>query len=575
MQHGQWITKKNIIYLIIIFSLFCLPAYSAVPVLLPGSAQPGLVTSNYLPAKHVISPKTLQPITPPEEKPPSLSPEAAKIKFKLTKIILEGNHVYSNKELESLYQDKINTTINIPQLQQIVESITAYYRNNGYILSRAILPPQHVSHGVVQVRVIEGYIDKVKVTGTTRGSERILMDYGNKIAQSRPLQLEDLEYYLLLANELPGVSAKAVFEASKTTPAATDITLIVEEQPFNTNVSYDDYGTLYIGPHQVTAMGATNSYLRSGDTLRVTYLNTPRENELRYLDVTYQTPVGAHGFMLTLEGNRSLTNPGFTLEPLFNNGKSNNYFLNAQYPVILSRSQFLTLDGGFTYSDSIVYELHQLLYQDYIRSLRAGGTYNFADSYNGVNNFTLHIEQGLNMWGASDNPQSTTTSRPFADGIFTKWTAQYSRLQPLFSSPFSLYLFAGGQTTNKPLLVYEQFNFGGSIIGRGYDPAELLGDKGVAGSTELRWDFASFKQLRSLQFYTYYDIGKIWNIENVPGTPKNQSASSTGFGTRFSFTKYINGNLMYTQVLTKPIASEALIGRGFAPKIYFSVVAAV
>jgi len=63
--------------------------------------------------------------------------------------------------------------ITVAELQQIVQDITNYYRNNGYILSRAVLPPQHVANGVVYVQVIEGYIDHVKVRWRTRRGETL------------------------------------------------------------------------------------------------------------------------------------------------------------------------------------------------------------------------------------------------------------------------------------------------------------------------------------------------------------------------------------------------------------------
>jgi len=99
----------------------------------------------------------------------------------------------------------LNTMITVAELQQIVQDITNYYRNNGYILSRAVLPPQHVANGVVYVQVIEGYIDHVKVVGVPEGARPLVQAYGNRISQMRPLQLKKMEEYLLLANEIPGV----------------------------------------------------------------------------------------------------------------------------------------------------------------------------------------------------------------------------------------------------------------------------------------------------------------------------------------------------------------------------------
>lgn len=543
---------------------------------LPGSADPGLVTQNYLPQQK----KSLQPLAPiamQPEKQTGLGPEAEKIKFTLKKLILEGNHVYTNAQLLPIYQHKLNTNISIAELQAIVQDITNFYRNNGYILSRAIIPPQHVNQGVIRIRIVEGYIDKVKIVGNARGAANIILAYGNKISQSRPIKLSVLERYLRLANEIPGVQVKAVLEPSKTETGASDLNLAVQEKIINASLSYDNYGTLYIGPLQVTASTNFNSIFRSGDTTRLTYLAATHGKELHYFDLAYLTPLGSNGWSGTVGGNQSLTTPGLNLRPLQTQGIANTYYTSVQYPVIRSRSQDLTLDGGFTYLDSKTTLLNRevLLYNDHIRPLRLGGNYNFADRFNGTNFSALHLEQGLKILGASSNPDSFTVSRFGADGIFTKLNAQIGRVQPL-STRFSIYTLAQLQYSFNPLLSSEQFGFGGSQVGRGYDPAEILGDRGAAGTLELRLNaFPNMFILQSMQFYTYYDIGKIWNIKNVANVKKNQSASSTGFGTRFAFSKLITGNLMYTQVLTKSIASETIIGKGRNPKIYFSVVASV
>lgn len=567
---------KDYFDIIIIFFMVIIGniAFAAPP--LPGSVEPGRVTKNYLPSENQPS-RPLQQITAPQEKAASLGPEAEKIKFTLTKIILEGSHVYSDTQLLPIYKNKLNTSISITELQNVVQDITNFYRNNGYILSRAIIPPQHVEGGVIHVRIIEGYIDKVQIIGKARGAQRILLAYGEKIASVRPTQISIMEKYLRLANEIPGVQVKAVLEPSKTEVGASSLNLAVQEQMANASLSYDNYGTLYIGPLQLTATTSINSIFRSGDSTRLTYLSATHGKALHYLDLAYQTPLGSNGLQGTVGGNQSLTAPGLTLRPLQTQGIANTYYGSLQYPLIRSRSQDLTLDGGFTYLDSTttLFNKNVLLYNDHIRPIQFGGTYNFADRFNGSNSAVLHIKQGLKILGASSDPTSLTTSRFGADGIFTKINGQIAHIQPFFSR-FSLYTLAQAQYSFNPLLSSEQFGFGGSQVGRGYDPAEILGDRGAAGTIELRVDtYPQWFILQSMQFYTYYDAGIIWNIKNVANTKQKQSATSTGMGVRFALSKLLSGNLMYTQVLTKSINSETIIGQGRTPKIYFSLVAAV
>lgn len=541
---------------------------------LPGSVEPGLVKQNYLPTQLHAPKNPTAPINTQEEATNPFGKKAEKIKFKLTKIILLDNHVYSQKELSPLYKDKLNKIITIGQLLDIVQDITNYYRNNGYILSRAILPPQHVKNGIVEIRILEGYVDQVRIVGDPRGARKQLLKYGRQIRKNRPLQVDTLEYYLYIANEMPGVRVKSVFEPSKTAQAASDLNLVVEEQIINPYISYDDYGTRYIGPHQITAAIGVNSIFRSGDLTRFTYLTATKDHELRYGDLYYTTPLGSHGLQLILDANDSITHPGFVLAPLNTIGKSNIYSATLQYPMIRSSKHTLTLDGGFTYLNARSTQLGQLLYNDHIRPVQVGATYSLPDRFLGFNVISLHLMQGLNIFDASNNRNSIFTSHLGADGIFTKMNLNVSRSQTLFDR-FSAFFVAQGQYTFNPLLTSEQFAFGGSQLGRGYDPAELLGDEGLAGSAELRFDIYPDKfGVSDLQLYAFYDIGVIWNTTSVHNNPPvNQSAASTGFGFRLTMSKYISGNFMLAQPLTKPVAAEALIGRARNPRTFFSIVA--
>src|SRR3990167_10648686 len=186
-----------------ILALFCLFEGIALADVLPGPAMPEQV-GRALQSEEQQPSQSGPPAVSSQEKPQTpVGEEAEKIKFKLNGIILEGNHVYTTQQLMPLYNNQLNKTITVADLFGIVQNITNYYRNNGYIISRAILPPQHVKNGVVKIEVIEGYIDKVTVTGKPRGAKCIIEGFGYQIRKCPPLNLNQLEKYMLLVNEIP------------------------------------------------------------------------------------------------------------------------------------------------------------------------------------------------------------------------------------------------------------------------------------------------------------------------------------------------------------------------------------
>jgi hemolysin activation/secretion protein len=536
---------------------------------IPTTVQPGRVAQTFsqstsqpsAPAPNTIS-------TAPEQE--NLNGAAANVQFKLTQITLAGNTVYSTQQLSTLYKNKLNTTITVSQLLRIVQDITNYYRNNGYILSRAVLPPQRIANGVVHIRIIEGFIDKVSVSGAPKGARTLLQSYGEKIAATRPLKTNVLERYMRLANEIPGVTAKAILEPSKTTTGASDLTLSAETKTASGFISYDNYSTRYIGPTELTASGELNSIFRSGDKTTLTVAGTDKTTGLRYAELAHDTPLGSNGTRLTIGGNYAETQPGSTLESLYITGRAKNLYTSIKYPLYLTRAQSLYLTTGFNYLDSVVTSSGSQLYVDHIRKIYVDSNYNFADGWNGNNLLGLTLTRGLNILGATPE-NDPNVSRTGGHSVFTKLNFQATRIQALYGR-FSAFALVQGQYAFVPLLASEQFGFGGPQVGRGYDASEIIGDRGLNGSAELRMDVAPNKKLlQVMQFYAFYDVGKIWNLSTSSGQPGYASAAATGLGTRLFFTRNISGNLYWAKPLTRPVAAE---DNGKAPRVYFGVTVA-
>lgn len=543
---------------------------------LPGPAQPAPVSKALTAQQPKQVLKTLPAVAPPQQAPNPAVEAAKKIKFKLNAIILEGNHHYSNEQLSSIYKDKLHKVITVADLFNIVQEISNYYRNNGYIISRALLPPQHVKGGIVKVQIIEGFVDEVSVSGNPKGARCLIQAFGERIRECPPLELSRMEKFLLLANEIPATQVKAVLSPAKVTPGAADLTLLANNTPLTGYFSYDNYGTRYLGPQQLTANLGLNSIFQSGDSTQATVIKTPKGTELTYRDINYSMALDDNGVRWLLGDTHTLTHPLFVLAPAKIEGVYDNIYTTFSFPVIRTRSKNLTFVINLNYLDTSVNTFDTTLYTDHLRSLGIGGSFNFSDNWYGSNSLYADVRQGLPVLGyTSDTKPTAQTSRPGGRGDYTKIDMQVSRLQGIKNRPFSLFVLVKGQYGFNPLLAAEQFSYGGSQIGRGYDVAELLGDKGLAGTAEFRYDMYMNKILQSLQFYVYYDAGVIWNWKKIVGSPIKQSGMTTGFGARFYFVKYISGNVMWTQTLTKPIAAEQLIHRGSRPRIFFSVVAAL
>jgi hemolysin activation/secretion protein len=548
---------------------------------LPGSGLPGGTLPGSALPSHIQERLPAQPEAPSVAPPISVGHEqvtapagAAALKFRLSSIALEGNHAIATAALSPIWAKDLGHQITLAELFAIADSITVKYRNSGYILARAIVPPQHIANGVARIRVVEGYIDQVHVNGGTPGGKDLVEAIAAHLTEARPLTSAVLERYLLLLNDLPGVGVRSVVAPSATTPGAATLTIDLTQKLESGYVSLDNRGSRYAGPVQSTFDAQINSLFNRYNATEVQFLTTPyRPDELLYGSITHVEPLDSEGTTLSITGNYAATHPESQLAPFAISADSLYLSLLVQHPFIRSRAQNLYGRISVDYRDAStdLYSGSTVLYKDRLRSVRLGGTYNILDPLLGTDEGTLVLSQGLPILNASPSG-GPELSHAAGQSTYTKLNLDLSRLQPL-GGKWSLLLGASGQYAFEPLLVSEEFGLGGTIYDRAFDPSELLGDDALAGKLELRYSDAPGRRfLKAYQLYTYFDAGEVWILRSPVGDPEHARAESFGIGARFDFNDTFSGSLEGALPIGRAVAAYAPAG-GRAPRLFFSLTA--
>ena len=136
---------------------FALPAVAQIP----PSALPGRereIFENQLPTPRA------QPAGATIRLPSTVAPPGAeRIMLRVTGVRVTGSTVYNDERFEALYQDAIDHEVSLASVYEIAQRITGLYGHDGYVLSRAIVPPQELNPrgAVITIQVIEGYVDSV------------------------------------------------------------------------------------------------------------------------------------------------------------------------------------------------------------------------------------------------------------------------------------------------------------------------------------------------------------------------------------------------------------------------------
>lgn len=488
---------------------------------------------------------------------------ADQIYFTLGGIRIEGNNVYSETELRSLYEEKIGQKITLADFYGIANTLTMKYRNDGYILTQVVVPPQTIESGTPRLQVVEGYIDNVSIRAEQESGIALntIQSYAAQINDGGALNIKEMERQLLLINDLPGVSARTIISPSTTTPGAADMLIIIERDSFDALVTADNFGSRFLGQWTLGTAASFNSLLGMNETISGQFAYAPGDGyELLYGGIGYEQPIGPWGSRVGALVSKTNTEPGYTLDQFDVRGKADLYSLYVSHPFIRTRNENLKGRLAFDWRDvTTSNNIEAERREDQIRALRAQMQYDFLDTLLGVavNRVDLELSQGLGILGASDEGDANL-SRPDGDPQFSKAELELQRLQRV-TGAVNVQLTARGQLSDGPLLSSEEFGVGGISSGRGYDPSEIVGDEGISGSLEVQWNnpFQPDGQIvQKYQLYTFFDIGRVWNDDATTNDEERESLAATGAGLRMNFTHDMQAGVGVAFPLTRRVESE-------------------
>ncbi len=469
---------------------------------------------------------------------PSPVPRAVEeLSFTIKGIKVTGATVYRPEALRPLYQSLIGKSVHLSDIIHVAEAIEAKYRADGYVLTRAYVPAQSVSNGVFTISVVEGYVAAVSVTGGTEDLRQRIERILAPITASHPLKLDVIEDALLRANQLPAANVSGLLRPSPTQPGASDLIATISSERVTTILSVDNRGAVLTDVWTTSADFAIRSPFNEGGVVLFDVAIAPDKPHIRNaISGKYLYPLGDSGLQLTVSALDSHGQPAGAVAGTDFISDNQAYGVRLTYPLIVTRENKLSIDGGFTWQNAILREFSSLISDhDQWREIDLALIYEQNGFLAGTTTATFDVTQGLDILGASP-AGDLNVSHLGAVPDFTKLSGVVRRIQQIYG-PISAAFTGTGQYAFNTLYVGEEISFGGAQIGRGYDPAAITGDMGVGGDAELRWNLdISGRHIDSpnltinhAELYGFYDAAKVWVHS---GTIAPDVLESAGFGGR-------------------------------------------
>lgn len=262
------------------------------------------------------------------EQAPAAAGEA-EASFELKQVECGSSEILTQEEIDAVTSGYIGRQVTVKDLQEMAEKITALYREKGYMTCGAVLPPQRIHEGKVEIRLIEGKTGDIKLTGnrhTKAGyiTSRLGLKPG-EIANIDQLNRDlrwfhgtnDLQLRVVMK---PGAKENTTdYEIMAFEPQNQTVTLYVDNDGYETSGRWRE-GLFY----------NMRSLTGHRDALRGSFI---RSQGTKAWSFGYSFPLSQRGMRLDLNyaSNTTKVTSG-ELKPLGVEGKSTSYSLTWRVP---------------------------------------------------------------------------------------------------------------------------------------------------------------------------------------------------------------------------------------------------
>ncbi len=465
----------------------------------------------------------LPPAPPPEtaEPSPETGPTVTVQGFEVL-----GSTVFEQADFDAVLSPFVNRSLDIDELRQAADSITQLYLNEGFITSRAVLPNQPITDGIVKLQIIEGSLEEIRIEEADR-----LADYVRSrvnLGAKTPLNQFDLEDQLRLLRADPLIdNIEASLRAGTGLGQSILVVRIDEADPFEAHLTLDTDSPVSVG---VVRTGANVTYRNPfgiGDQIQAAAYRATTGGSHLY-ELSYSAPINPMNGTISarlLPSEFEIISPqelaSFDIE-----GDAQVYELTYRQPLIRNPREEFALSLGFRHRDGDTRIASTDFSSNSTSVIQFGQDYLRRDPQGA---WALRSQFSLGV----DWLDATNLSSPQPDSQFVGWLGQVQRAQVL-NQDHLLIVQGDLQLATDTLLGSEQFVIGGRQSVRGYSQNARFGDNGIRLSVEDRITLQRNESGAPIMLLSpFVDMAAVWNTKS--GTTVNDDRFLLGTGVGFTY----------------------------------------
>ena len=461
-----------------------------------------------------------------------IDPQVAPSKSLLVEqVTFTGNQSFSSEVLQAQIADDLGKPMTLADLRSLADKVRQYYVNQGYKLARVVVPSQSFTEGKpVSLVVLEGWLDKIEVSGSERYAEQQVIDtlQSSGIQLGQAFTFDAVETGLTRLNRQSGIRVDSVLRPGAK-QGATDLVVRVTELPrVQGSLEINNHGSKNTGETRIIPTVEWSNVTGRGDSLNFLGVQSLGGSGTFFARVGYNVPINVTGRRFSTYYSQGNITVGGALSPLNIRGDNRAFGLGILQERILARNKIDTFEAWLEAQDLNQQSLSTVIADDKVRKLRLGFTREHTDD-EGRSLLALQVHQGLGsaLGGMANNSPASSRAISGADGRFTKLTAEWTRLQRI-NQRLLLIPRLSAQFALDPLVVGEQITIGGFNSVTGHAPSFRSGDSGVVANLESR--YAVLPDDDRFQFVARLDHGRIFVNDTFIGQRRSDDLSGMSLG---------------------------------------------
>jgi hemolysin activation/secretion protein len=502
---------------------------------------------------------------PPAAAPPAKQPIQH---FDIDEFRVEGADLLPQIEVEEAVYPFLGPNRTSADVDKARAALEKTYTDKGYQTVSVSIPQQNVSSRVVVLKVIEGKVGRVRVNNSRYFDLENIKKKAPSLAEGAVPNFNNVTKDIFALNQWPDRKVTPALRAGAT-PGTVDVDLNVEDKlPFHGTVELNNRQSPNTTPLRDSATVHYDNLWQHGDSASFTYQVAPeRRSDSEAFSGSYLARTDVDWVNILAYAVKSKSDVA-TVGNFNVIGPGEIFGTRAVLSLPYRQNFFHTLSVGMDYKhfDQTVSQV-ATGFSTPVSYYPVVATY--AATFQGEGSLTqLNATVTANLRGLGSDAVQFDEKRFMATAGFIYVRADVAHTHDLPGGA-QLYGKVQGQLADQPLVSSEQFSAGGLDTVRGYLESEVLGDKGAAGTIELRSpslpDFihANFKDasgkpitvngIQSWRFFAFADGATVAIFSPLPEQQDQFKLASYGLGTTFKFLDYANGMV----ALAVPVVTQA------------------